>query len=74
MIHITQAHVDLLAAAVNECDTMMLAEERRAEEGLQMRDRNHHYDRQRAMRGHRKNLIELYVKITGRDPWKDIPF
>jgi len=80
MIHITQACVDLLAAAVDECDTMMLAELRRNDierSHSRMADSirvPHHDARRKALRNHRIDLVNIYVKMTGQDPWKDVPF
>lgn len=84
MIHITQACVDLLAAAINECDAMMLAEDRRndiershSHSHSRMADSvrvPHHSERRKTIRDHRIKLVELFVKITGKDPWANVPF
>ena len=80
MIHITQACVDLLAAAINECDAMMLAEDRRNDierSHSRMSDTvrvPHHDARRKALRNHRIDLVNIYVKITGKDPWANVPF
>lgn len=79
MIHITQACVDMLAAAVDECDRLILNEMRRNDierSHSRMADNvrvPHHDARRKDIRDHRKKLVELYVKITGRDPWENIP-
>lgn len=78
MIYVTQAQVDMLAAAINECDRMMVAEDcrndiercdSRSNDSIRLR---HYRYRRDAIRDHRKNLVRLYEAITHRNPWKDI--
>lgn len=79
MTHLTLA--EKLAVAVNECDSMTLAEERRndveraAQRGLvydQVR-LTHYAERRKAIRDHRTKLVDMYFHLTGKNPWKDIP-
>ena len=79
MIHITQASVDTLAAAVNECDGLILQVDRHNDEqrsqhrmpdGLRLQQ---HRTMRMALIEHRNKLQALYIAIAGKDPWKDIP-
>lgn len=82
MIHITQAAVDLLEAAVNECDRMMVNEEHRNDfersESHSARANSTrlilYRQRYDAIRHHRDKLVALYVQIAGRNPWANIPY
>jgi hypothetical protein len=80
MFHVPQTCVNLLEAEVDKCDAMLLDEDRRndTERILNYLDdqvRLRHYSaRREALCLHRRALVSIYVQITGKDQWADIPF